>query len=451
MAAKRTFGLVAGVAAATVLATACQPAATPLPSPASTGVATVGGLAQESTNASITPDGRYVAFATSATVVPGFVPNRQHGQARRHIYRLDRTTGTIVPVSVDTTGGPLRLSHNVGSPQDSSMSDDGRYIAFTTTDPTVVPHDTVMVQPPTIDTRQDVFVRDVVAGTTRRIELPGSADLNASAASPHISGNGRWVAFVTGSTNIDPLDTSTVTDVYRWDRTTGAIVRVTQAAGGGPTDKASLNPRALDDGSIAFDSRATNMGSGFTVGGNANYAYVKDLAAGTLQAASVASTGAPIPGELLDTTNDGSRLLFRSGSAGVPDDTAGTTVFLRDRATGTTTAALRNASGAVTTSSTGSITANGRYLTLASRDTTIVPGDADGGASDDLFVRDLATNKRYQVNRKPDGTPGPNVATAGFGLSDDGRTVLFGSTTHAYGPDDGTSILRSFVQRTPLP
>lgn len=446
----RIVGVAAAAAALVIGVTACQPAPSG-PPPASAGVATVGGNAVESTNASVTPDGRYVAFATSATVVPGFVPQQQHGQARRHIYRLDRTTGTIVPVSVDTTGGPLRLQHNVAAPQVSSMSDDGRYIAFATTDPTVVPHDTAMTKPPSIDTVQDVFVRDVVAGTTQRIELPGGGDVNTGSGSPHISGNGRWVAFVTAATNIDPADTNKTSDVYRWDRTTGAIVRVTQATGGGPTDKTSLSPIALDSGDVVFDSRATNMGSGFAVTDNRNYVYVKNMTTGALQVVSVSSTGAPIPGEGLDATNDGSRILFRSATKGVPDDTTGTTVFLRDRTAGTTTAALRTAAGAVTTSSTGQISANGRYITMASRDNGIVAGDSDGASSDDLFVRDLATNAKYQVNRKPDGSPGPNVVTADFGLSNDGRTVVFGSTNHVYAPDDGTIITRTYVQRTPLP
>lgn len=438
----------AAAAAVAIGATACEPAST-VPPPASTGVAMSAGKALESGYATITPDGRYVAFASSAVVVPGFVPKTSDGMARRHIYRLDRTTGTVVPVSVNADGTVLQLEHNVAAPMQSSMSDDGRYIAFTTTDPGVVPHDTAKRRPPSIDTTQDVFVRDVVAGTTQRIELPGGGDLNTPSGSPHISGNGRWVAFTTAATNIDPADTNATGDVYRWDRTTGDLVRVTKAPDGAPTDKTSLSPVALNNGDVMFDSRATNLGSGFTVANNLNYVYVKNMTTGSLQVVSVSSTGAPIPSEGIDVSNDGQRILFWSSAKGVPDDTTGSTVFLRDRAAGTTTAALRTSSGAVTTSSSGAITANGRFVVMASRDTGIVPGDADG-ATDDLFVRDLATNKQYQVNRTPSGAPGGSVFIHGFGLSDDGRTVVFAHNRHDYAPDDGTIIERSFIQRTPI-
>lgn len=450
MTKQRIFGVAAAAAAATVLATGCQPASV-TPPPASTGAAMVAGRAIESSDASITPDGRYVAFASSATIVPGFVPRSSHGASRRHIYRLDRSTGTVVPVSVSVGGGPLALDHTVGAPMASSMSDDGRYIAFTTTDPGVVAHDVAMVKPPAIDTTADVFVRDVVAGTTQRIELPGGGDVNSGSAKPRISGNGRSVAFITGATNLDAADTNALTDVYRWDRTTGASTRVTQATGGGAADKASLLGIPTNAGDVVFESRATNLGSGFSVTDNRVYTYAKDMGAGTLSLISASSTGSPIPGELLDASGNGARVLFRSASNGVPDDTPGMTVFLRDRTAGTTSVAVRTGSGTVFESSAAQISANGRFIVVPSRNTTIVPGDVDGATMDDLFVRDLSDNQKYQVNRLSTGGPGPLVHTAGFDLSDDGRTVVFGSTSAGYAPDDGTRVLRTFVQRTPLP
>lgn len=446
----RILGFVAAAAAVAVGATACEPAPT-VPAPASTGVAMKAAKALESANVSVTPNGRYVSFSSGEVVVPGFQPLGSHGVLRRHIYRLDRSTGAIVAVSVSSDGTPLKLDHNVASPQDSSMSDDGRFIAFSTTDPQVVPHDTVMRQPPSIDTTQDVFVRDVVAGTTQRIELPGGVDLNGPSGRPKISGNGRWVAFSTAAGKIDAADTNAQNDIYRWDRTTGALVRVTQAAGGGPTDKTSLTPIPFDNGDVAFSSRATNLGSGFAVTDNRNYVYVKNMTTGALQVVSVTSTGAPISSDLVEASSDGSRILFQSSGAGVPDDTPGATVFLRDRTAGTTQAAIRNASGSVFELARASISANGRFVTVASRRTDIVPGDVDGATMDDLFVRDLATNKKHQVNRNPDGSPGPLVSTGSFDLSDDGRTVVFTSNSHSYAPDDGTYLLRAYVQRTPLP
>jgi Tol biopolymer transport system component len=451
MALDSVRGMLVAAAGASVLASGCQPAATP--PPASVGVATAAGMALESTSPTVTPDGRYVAFASSAVVVPGFEPAGGGGSnlARRHIYRLDRTTGQVIPVSVDASGGPLQLDHNVAAPSSSSMSADGRYVAFTTTDPNVVPHDTTMSRPPSIDTTQDVFVRDVQAGTTERIELPGGGDLNTPSANPQISGNGRWVTFTTAATNIDPVDGNLLSDVYRWDRTTGALDRVSVAADGGATDKSSLDARPLDDGNVVFESRATNMASGFVVSNNRVHTYVKDLGSGALEVVSVSSAGTPIAGELLDSSADGRRILFRSDQAGVPDDVAGSTVFLRDRPAATTTVAIRTSTGTVFPSSYGSITANGRYVVSPSRSTSIVPGDVDGSTTDDLFVRDLTTDRIYQVNRQVDGTPGPSVSVGHFDLSDDGRTVVFASNTHAYAADDGSTIERAFIQRTPLP
>ncbi len=86
----------------------------------------------DSYHASISADGRYVAFESSAS---NLVPGDTNG--RMDIFVHDRITGITERVSVDSSG--IQANQGCGSP---SISADGRYVAFTSWASNLVPGDT---------------------------------------------------------------------------------------------------------------------------------------------------------------------------------------------------------------------------------------------------------------------------------------------------------------------
>ena len=137
-----------------------------------------------STGASISGDGRFVAFESTADNLVA----RRH-QRVSDIFVRDRRTHTTTLVSVSATGGVAD-----GPSTSASISDDGRYVAFDSTATNLVDGD--------VDARSDVFVRDLQTGTTTRLSpdhvdgLFGSPSPSpVSSVRPRISGDGRYVAF----------------------------------------------------------------------------------------------------------------------------------------------------------------------------------------------------------------------------------------------------------------
>ena len=80
----------------------------------------------------------------------------------------------------------------------------------------------------------DVFVRDVRAGTTERVSLaPGGGQADGDSWRPSLSADGRHVAFSSNATDLVPGDTNGRTDVFVRDLTTGATVRASVSNAGG--------------------------------------------------------------------------------------------------------------------------------------------------------------------------------------------------------------------------
>jgi Tol biopolymer transport system component len=132
---------------------------------------------------SISADGRFVAFGSVATNLPG-------GDIGVRVFVHDRKTGETELASANSAGQPFHGDY-------PSISDDGRFVAF---------HDATVGQ---------VFVHDRAAGTT----VPASVGLGGELANrlslwPVISGDGRWVAFDSLATNLVPDDTNDEFDSF---------------------------------------------------------------------------------------------------------------------------------------------------------------------------------------------------------------------------------------------
>jgi len=145
----------------------------------------------------ISADGRYVAFAASATNLVADDTNGQHD-----IFVHDMVDHTTTRVNVDSAGAEA-LGDSLGA----SISGDGRYVAFFSNASNLVAND--------INGLTDVFVHDSVNGTTSRVSLDewGVESMGGGSYRPAVSVDGRYVAFQTGATNLVANDTNNQPDI----------------------------------------------------------------------------------------------------------------------------------------------------------------------------------------------------------------------------------------------
>ena len=292
-----------------------------------------------SVNPSISADGRYVVFESNARNLA----DDSHEGFTDHVFVHDRHAGTTHHVSVATDGTPG--NHHSSDP---SLSADGRYIAFRS-------HATNLVAGVTNGT-DDVFVHDRVEGVTTRVSVgPGGAQADGPSGSPSISGNGRYVAFDSEATNLVPGDTNGVSDVFVHDRHTGVTTRVnlasdgTQADGGPFSNRGSVWPSISADGRyVAFHSLAANLVPGDT---NSEWdVFVRDRVAGVTTRVSVTSAGEQVNSgsQRPSISADGRCVAFESWSQDlVPQETHGVVqVYVHDRQTGITGVASVASGGA---------------------------------------------------------------------------------------------------------
>lgn len=195
----------------------------------------------------ISADGRYVAFrSTASNLVTGDT------NTKADIFVRDMTTNTTTRVSVTNTG-----AESNGTSNTPAINGDGRYVAFDSTASNLVTGDT--------NGKGDVFVRDRTANTTTRVSIAGTAtQADGRSDSPALSADGRFVAFESRATNLVAGDSNAAADVFVRDRTTNATRRVSTTAlqdqANGPSGGV---PSVSGDGRyVAFQSGATNLSGG---------------------------------------------------------------------------------------------------------------------------------------------------------------------------------------------
>jgi hypothetical protein len=112
-------------------------------------------------------------------------------------------TGATTRVSVASDGTEAN-----GASYGASMSHIGRHVTFFSAAINLVASDT--------NGMQDTFVHDTWDNTTTRVNIAyDGTQGNAYSYSASISGDGRYVAFESGATNLVPGDTNDWSDVFR--------------------------------------------------------------------------------------------------------------------------------------------------------------------------------------------------------------------------------------------
>jgi len=227
----------------------------------------------DSFHPSISADGRYVAFDTRA-------PNLDASISHPQVYRHDMTTDDVLLVSRAAGADGAKVPDGASSP---SISADGSRVAFATADNTLDPSDT--------DTKYSVYLRDIGAATTALVSK-GPAGANDDFASDAIiSADGSRVAFLSSAKNLDPADTDTRADVYVADVAAGTSSLASQPGNGA----FSINRFAFSsDGSTVAWPTAEPLVAEDT--DTFVDAYTRDIPTGTTTLAGRKATGAPLDG-----------------------------------------------------------------------------------------------------------------------------------------------------------
>ena len=218
----------------------------------------------------LSPDGRFVLFASTANnliLASNGLPIPALTPARLNVYLRDRSNATTVLASVNLTG----TGGGNGDSFPAGVSLDGRYAIFESSATDLVTGDT--------NAATDIFVRDFVSGTTRPVSVstngfPGNGASRSAVMTP----DGRYVAFVSAATNLVTTDTNGISDVFVRDLQTGVTTLV--SAGATSTNftnflSSSEAPDITPDGRfVAFFSTATNLVPGVVTTGDL---YIRDL------------------------------------------------------------------------------------------------------------------------------------------------------------------------------
>ncbi len=348
----------------------------------------------DSVEASISANGRYVAFASDGELV------KRDKNSYADVYVKDMKTGELTLASLDTSGH--QVNANAIEP---ALSADGTHVAFLS-DGAFDSGDT--------NGYWDVYVRNFATKKTELASLtsngsPGDSNITDNIS---ISQNGRYVAFDSPDQGMTPdgdYGFAVDWDVFVRDLKRNKTIRASLRANGqeaSPThNQNNVDPVISADGRrVAF--YADGSGDFTSSDANNDYdVYVKNLATGKLTLASVKSNGGQVTAlggannalgaseRPLAISADGRFVAFEAYAALVGNDTNDERdVYLHDRKTGKTTrVSVKNGGpngGQVTSGAGGqqlpAISADGRWVAFQ---TMAKVAGGDSGSDFDVFER----------------------------------------------------------------
>lgn len=271
----------------------------------------------------ISGDGRYVAFATLANLTDGGTRDLAD------VYVFDRQLGTPACASRGTESA-LSDGASAGSGR-VAISGDGRYVAFDSLATNLVAADTNGVA--------DIFVRDMTLGTTEIASLTASGgQADGDSYDFAMSADARVIAFTSAATNLVDGDSATTRRLFVRNRQLLTTQRVSLAPDGTAGNDADALPALSGNGRfVAWASLSTNLVPAVDTNTDADI-YVRDLLAGKTACISLDRQGHTAGGAYTALSGDGRFVTFDSASADVvPNDrNAVADIFQVDRGGGAT-------------------------------------------------------------------------------------------------------------------
>ncbi|HKR56362.1 MAG TPA: hypothetical protein VJS20_08675, partial [Gemmatimonadales bacterium] len=301
----------------------------------------------------------------------------------------------------------------------SCLSGDSRYVVYQSDAYNLVSGDS--------NGALDIFLRDRLLGVTTRISVDSSGQqANDSSRVAYISQDGRWVTFESSATNLVTGDTNAVKDIFIRDLVQGTTERISLAWNGAQADgdSAYANPSAAGN-LVVFHSSATNLVPADTNG--VRDVFLRDRDASTTECVSRGALGLGNADSSYGAVSADGRLVVFSSEASnlvVGDSNQYADIFLRDRVIGTTVRISIGPSGeeADGDSQFPLVTPDGRFVLFNSHANNLVANDTNSSFDQDVFVRDLQAGTTERVNVGPAGQQGFGAA-GGVAITPEGRYV----------------------------
>ena len=349
----------------------------------------------------ISGDGRFVVFDSPAS---NLIPNDNNNSSDVFLY--DRTSGQLELISRNAAG------FGNGESDSPAVSDDGRYVVFASDASNLVSGDSYGYR--------DIFVRDRQAGTTTRVSVGGGgAQADYDSDAPNISGDGRFVTFLSGADNLVTDAYVLAFHLYLRDRLGGTTERISRnasrAAGNANSGYSSLS---FDGRYIAFESEASNLVAGDT--NNVQDIFLRDRVSGLLTRVSLGNSGeqADLGCFVPSLTANGRHVCFFSaaGRLCAQDDDNVYDLFDYDRWTAKLSRLSYNYAGH--TGLDGSFfpvaSADGQFIAFDAWAWNLVPGDGNGARNVFLIDRgeaipDLMVYAAGDTTRAGIGLHGTNI------------------------------------------
>lgn len=301
----------------------------------------------DSFDASIDATGRRVAFMSVASnLVAG---------GGRHVYVRDLHTGATTLVDRTTTGAPAGA-------ESARISANGAAVVF----------ESRSAQLPGApgDGRAHIYRADLATGQIVLVDRSSGGEVaNQSSQGPDISADGNRVAFYSTATNLGG-GTAFNDDVYVRDLAAGTTTWVSVPEDGDPEHSSARDPAISDDGRrVAFTQELPEFGHGAI---DEPEIFVRDLAAGTTTLVSTGPHGPADTGAIESSLSaDGTKVTFISdaGNLGGPVDRF-RTAYVHDLVSRTTAPVAQGRSA----EDVAVLSANGSCVALLSGSDDLAPG-----------------------------------------------------------------------------
>jgi uncharacterized repeat protein (TIGR01451 family) len=256
---------------------------------------------------------------------------------------------------------------------------------------------------------------------------------NSDAYHPAVSGDGRFVAYVSGASSLVVGDTNGFSDIFVYDRQTCRTTRVSVNSIGEQGNGSSSAPDISDDGRfIVFESYARNFHPNAD---NVQDVFLHDRQSGQTTRISGGLNGTEGYGEVPSISADGRYVVFSSGTDNlVPSDINGRSdVFRYDRQTDTLSTVSLGSDGTQANgdSGFGDISGDGRYITFVSNATNLSSVPNPLGYMR-LYRKDMQTGAVDLVSWTSSGQP-TWVWLHQPSISNDGRYIAFVSASPEFG------------------
>ena len=383
----------------------------------------------DAASASMSADGRFVAFLSYAPLAGG--DTNTHAD----IYVLDRSTGGVSLETPEHAGG--LFDDSLSTPQ---LSGDGQLLVYVGSS---------APERSGASGLRTIMLRDRATGTTRPL-LTGGDLPDGDCRDPRITADGRTVVFTSSSTNLGGSSDSngSAEDVLMTDLTTKAVRRVSVDSTGRQMATGSSFAAAVsrDGRYVVFSSTAALDGAKRRVDEDRPRVevYCRDTRLGLTTRISEASEGAAADGSSYDAaiSADGRFVAFVSDATnltGRRDRNRSPDVYLRDTVARSTSLVSRGDNGAANGPSRHPVlSADGSILVFQSDASDLTcercrAEDRDINLVSDIFALDRLTGAIRRVSAGRTGWMEPSIGPV---MDGSGTVIAFSSRRPRHGHDD---------------